>query len=391
MSPVSSATPYWRLSGFYFFYFASLGAFIPYLGPYLKSLKISEFQIGVIIGITMATKIIAPNIWGWIADHSGKRMLIIRLGCFFAALTFLGLLIEQTYFIVILVMTVFSFFWNAALPQFEATTFSHLTDREERYSSIRLWGSIGFIIAVVILGYVFQVLPYSALPYFVSALLIAIWLMSMTVPESAAGHLTLDHEPLKKTLSKPHVIGLLVGCFCMQASHGPYYAFYNLYMQSFQYSSSAIGWLWGVGVTAEVILFLFMHKISIRYHLPDLLMISFVLAILRWSLITFFPAHVPVMIFAQCLHAATFGLYHAAAIRLIHQFFRGRHQGKGQALYSSVSYGAGGALGSLYGGFAWDYIDRSWVFAGSIVFCVIGLWMIYRYVKPGMKSRQEIG
>lgn len=391
MSPVSSTAPYWRLSGFYFFYFASLGAFIPYLGPYLKSLDITTFQIGVIIAIIMATKIIAPNIWGWIADHSGKRMLIIRLGCFFAALSFLGLFIEQTYFVVIVVMTIFSFFWNAALPQFEATTFSHLLDEEDRYSSIRLWGSIGFILSVVALGYVFQVLPYTTLPYFVSILLFCIWLMSMTVPESAAGHLALDHEPLKKTLSKPHVLGLLAACFFMQASHGPYYAFFNLYMQSFDYSSGATGWLWGIGVTAEVILFIYMHKLSGRYALQTLLMISFLLAILRWTLITLFPTQLPVMVFAQTLHAATFGLHHAAAIRLIHQFFRGPHQGKGQALYSSVSFGAGGALGSLYGGFAWDYIDRSWVFAGSIMFSMIGFWLIYRYVKPEKNSRQQLG
>jgi PPP family 3-phenylpropionic acid transporter len=389
MSPVSSVTPYWRLSGFYFFYFASLGAFIPYLGPYLKSLEITTFQIGLVIAITMATKIIAPNIWGWIADHSGKRMMIVRIGCFLAALSFTGLLIEQTYVVVVLVMTVFSFFWNAALPQFEATTFSHLPDNEERYSSIRVWGSIGFILTVVALGYVFQVLPYSSLPYFVSVLLVCIWLVSMSVPESAAGHLVLDHEPLKKTLSKPHVLGLLAACFFMQASHGPYYAFYNLYMQSYEYSSGVTGWLWGVGVAAEVILFLYMHKLSRRYTLQSMLMFSFLLGILRWTLITLFPTHLWIMIFAQSLHAATFGLHHAAAIRLIHQMFRGRHQGKGQALYSSVSFGAGGALGSLYGGFAWDYIDRSWVFAGSIVFCLIGLFLIYRYVRTDRNSSEN--
>ena len=386
MSSIPSSAPYWRLSGFYFFYFASLGAFVPYLGPYLKSLEITTFQIGVIIAITMATKIIAPNIWGWIADHSGKRMLIVRLGCFFAALSFLGLLIDQTYFMVIVVMTIFSFFWNAALPQFEATTFSHLNNEEDRYSSIRLWGSVGFIITVVVLGYVFQVLPYSTLPYFVSILLIGIWLVSLTVPESAAGHLAIDHEPLRKTLSKPHVLGLLAACFCMQASHGPYYAFYNLYMQSFDYSSGTTGWLWGIGVMAEVVLFIYMHKLSARYALYNLLLISFVLAVLRWTLIMLFPTQFAVMIFAQLLHAATFGLHHAAAIRLIHQLFRGRHQGKGQALYSSISYGAGGALGSLYGGFAWDYIDRSWVFAGSIIFGLIGFLLVYFFVRPGTRK-----
>jgi PPP family 3-phenylpropionic acid transporter len=53
------------------------------------------------------------------------------------------------------------------------------------------------------------------------------------------------------------------------------------------------------------------------------------------------------------MHAASFGVYHAAAIALFHRHFAGRHHGKGQALYSSVTYGVGGALGSYYSGVLW--------------------------------------
>jgi len=382
MSVASSPAPYWRLSGFYFFYFASLGAFIPYLGPYLDSLNLSPFQIGVLVAITMATKIIAPNIWGWIADHTGKRMRIVQLGCFFAAIAFSILLLEQTFLILIVVLSLFSFFWNAALPQFEATTFNYIRDQVDRYSAIRLWGSIGFVISVVALGYVYQANPYSVFPYVFLVLLISIWLMSLTVPETAAGHLQLDHQPIITILKKRHVVGLLLTCFFMQASHGPYYAFYNLYMQSYNYSSEMIGWLWGIGVTAEVILLVFMYKLLKVYSLRNLLIASLILALMRWLLTALFPTLTWVMVFAQLLHAATFGLYHVAAIRLIHQLFQGQHQGKGQALYSSLSFGAGGAIGSLYSGFAWDYLGRAWIFYGAAIFCLFGLWFAIRYIKP---------
>ena len=73
--------PYWRLSGFYLFYFASLGALVPYWGLYLKSTGFSAHDIGVFMAIIMGTKIVSPNIWGWIADHLGHRMLIVRVGC----------------------------------------------------------------------------------------------------------------------------------------------------------------------------------------------------------------------------------------------------------------------------------------------------------------------
>ena len=382
MSATSNNTPYWRLSGFYFFYFASLGAIVPYWNLYLKELQYSATQTGILIGILMATKIIAPNIWGWIADHTGKRMTIVKLGCLFAAITYTGILIDQEFWWLVFVTLVFSFFWNAALPQFEATTFNHLGDQEQHYSSIRLWGSIGFVIAVVALGYLFESISILQLPVFILSLLIGIWVISMSVPESASGHLPVEHEPLRKVLSKPAVAGLLVTCFCMQASHGPYYAIYSRYMESFGYSVSNIGWLWALGVGAEVLVFIYMFRLFKFVSLRNLLLVSLFLATIRWLFIALAPEHMVLMLFAQLLHAATFGVYHAAAIRLIHQMFTGRHQGKGQALYSSLSFGAGGAIGSLYSGFAWDYLGRPAVFAVSVGFSVLGFIIAYVYIRP---------
>jgi PPP family 3-phenylpropionic acid transporter len=80
--------PYWRLSGFYLFYFAVLGALLPYWSLYLQSLGFSSHKIGELMALLMATRILAPNIWGYIADYSGRRMTIIRLASLLAALAF---------------------------------------------------------------------------------------------------------------------------------------------------------------------------------------------------------------------------------------------------------------------------------------------------------------
>ncbi|WP_419582672.1 MFS transporter, partial [Thiolapillus sp.] len=50
--------PYWRLSAFYFFYFAALGTLMPYWGLYLQSLGFDAFAIGSLMSILMATKIV---------------------------------------------------------------------------------------------------------------------------------------------------------------------------------------------------------------------------------------------------------------------------------------------------------------------------------------------
>lgn len=372
--------PYWRLSGFYLFYFASLGALLPYWGLYLESRGFDVAAIGNLMAIIMATKIVSPNIWGWIADHTGRRMAIVRLGSLCAALAFIGVFYQDGFLWLAMVMMLFSFFWNAALPQFEATTFHHLGVHVDRYSSIRLWGSIGFIVSVWGLGSVMEGQGIQLLPWILMALFIAIWISSLLVPEEAAGHLSLNHEPLRKILTRPSVMGLLIVCFLMQAGHGPYYTFYSIYMKDYGYSLGLIGGLWAIGVIAEVGLFLLMHRMVPRFGLRNLLLSSLALAVLRWLLIGLFPEYLIVMLFAQCLHAATFGIYHAAAIQLIHTYFKGKHQGKGQALYSSLSFGAGGALGSLYSGYVFDIFGASMMFIIAAGLSFIAFLIAWRFI-----------
>ncbi len=142
----------------------------------------------------------------------------------------------------------------------------------------------------------------------------------------------------------------------MQLSHGPYYTFYSLYLQEhYTYSSTATGLLWALGVVAEVAIFLVMPKIMQRIDIRNLLLLSFLISSLRWLLIGYCASWLWVLLFAQLLHAVTFGIAHAASIEIVRTHFKGAHQGQGQALYSSLSFGAGGAVGALMGGFLWDH------------------------------------
>ncbi len=374
--------PYRSLSSFYFFYFASLGALIPYWALYLESLDFTPRQIGELMAILMATKIIAPNVWGWIADHTGQGVRIVRLGSLFAAISFATIFVDQSYLWVALVMLLFSFFWNAVLPQFEAVTLDHLGDEQQRYSSIRLWGSVGFIIVVVGLGSLLDSYSVGLLPWVMLGLLVAMFLAAQWVPERKIVSSAQPNQPLFHILARPQVFVLLICCFLMQASHGPYYTFFTLYLEQYGYSRSLIGQLWGLGVLAEIAIFLVMHRLAPRFGLQNLLFVSLLLAALRWLLIGLWAENLYLMLFSQLLHAASFGIFHASAIALVHRFFAGRHQGKGQALYSSISFGAGGAVGSLYSGYFWEQLGPSSSFFAAGAFALLGVLLAGLFLVP---------
>ena len=372
--------PYWRLSGFYFFYFALLGALVPYWGLFLQNRGFDAIAIGELMAILMATKIVAPNIWGWLGDHLGHRMVIVRLASLISVAVFAAMFWAESFWTIALVMTLYSFFWNASLPQFEVVTFSYLKERVARYARIRVWGSVGFIVTVIVLGALVEWHgPEIVLPA-VLLIFIAIWLSSVVVrdPDPEPHH--HEQPSLLAVLRQPSIIAFFVAVFLMQASHGPYYAFFSIFMKDHRYTETLIGQLWALGVLAEVGLFVVMHHLLTRFGARRVLIASLVLAALRWLMIGYLADSLLLLLIAQLLHAATFGTFHAAGIHLVHHYFRGRHKGRGQALYSSVSFGAGGALGSLLSGYAWEGIGPMLTFAAASVVALLGALSVWRWL-----------
>ncbi|WP_461481979.1 MFS transporter [Porticoccus sp.] len=376
----SEPVPYWRLSAFYFCFFGLLGALFPYWSLYLKSLGFAAAEIGLLLALPMVTKIIAPNLWGWLADHTGQRLRVIRLGALLSCLCFAGIFISQQFWMVAFVMVGYSFFWNAVLPQQEVITTSFLRDKPENYSRVRLWGSIGFIIFVLGSGAWFDRHSIAGLPLIGFLLLAGIFISSLVVPGPAQQTLSRPAQRFLRVLCQPAVAAFFVAGMLMQFSHGIYYSFFSLYMEAHHYSRGMIGVLWSVGVVAEVVLFVLMHRLLPRFGVRAIMAACLLLATLRWLLTGYFPQHLLLLVFAQSLHAFTFGAYHAAGIDGIRRLFEPGNQGKAQALYSAFCLGLGGAIGSWLGGLVWDYRSVLAFEMGALA-CFIALFVIWFYLK----------
>lgn len=376
-------TPYWRLSAFYFFYFATLGCFLPYWNLYLKEYYFSAAEIGELTAFMMATKIISPNLCGWIADQTGQSLRVIRITSFLAIIVFIGFLYRQSFQWFVFVTVSFGFFWNAALPQFEATTLHHLKAQPHRYSHIRLWGSVGFIVTVLGIGYLLDLYSIKLLPFLIISLLASIWLISLLTPAMVIATTSQTTLRIWQIIKQPEIIAFLLVYMLLQATHGPYYVFFSIYLKQLGYSTGMIGILWSLGVVSEVIVFIFMHQLLKFVSLRRLLLLSLLLSILRWLIIAWYADHIYMLVGAQILHSATFGTAHVAAIHLVQSYFGQHHQGKGQALYNSFSFGLGGMLGGLYSGYAWDVFGAQWVYSAAAVLSALAYIIAIIWVGKG--------
>jgi MFS transporter, PPP family, 3-phenylpropionic acid transporter len=354
--------PHRRLAGFYFFYFAYLGTFAPFFSLYLDSVRLTPFEIGVLMSLPQVTRIVAPHLWGWLADRSGRRVRVVRLTGIAGTLAFLFVFAGTQFALLFATLFAMTFFWSAALQLMEATTLTYLGEETSRYGPVRVWGSIGFIVAVVGGGYLLDVLPLAAVPFLVLATMLAMLAFACVVPEAPA----IAHEAersIGRVLLRPEVVALIVSGAFMSAAHGPYYTFYSIHLVGEGYSKAATGWLWALGVACEIGIFAWMPRLYQAFTLRQILIASFALAAVRFLLIGWLAQSFAVLLFAQVLHAATFGAFHAASIGYVHRIFRGNLQARGQAIYGSFSFGVGGALGGLASGYVWEHSGAALAFS----------------------------
>lgn len=375
-----SAFPRVPLSGYYFFYFAFIGAFSPYFGLYLQSRGFTAWDIGLLMSQMQLMRLFGPNLWGWVADRFGYRLRIIRLAGLFGLAGFLAFFWLDRLPGMLVAMAVLAFFWSGALPLVEMLTFDHLREERGRYGRIRLWGSIGFIVAVMSTGALLDAVAPVGVLWVCTLILAGILGFALILPEAPVHPVAVESPPITRILRQSKVLALLGACFAMSAAHGAFYVFYSIHLSGHGYAKTAVGLLWSLGVLAEIGVFLLMPRLTRRFSLRDILLVSFAAAVLRFLIMGWAVESAAAMIFAQLLHGLTFGAYHAAAIAAITQWFPGKSQGRGQALYSSLSFGAGGLVGALISGRTWDDWGAGWSFSLGAAFALAGWLLIYRWV-----------
>ena len=376
---MTSNSPYFRLSGFYFWYFAFVGAYGPFFALYLQDRGFDPVDIAMLMAVGPVARIFVPNVWGWLADRYRGRDLIQRALAFVTPFIAAGLLLHPGFAGLLTLLILWSVFWSGLLPLVEAGTMTVLRAHIGAYGRVRLWGSIGFIVVVVGGGYWFDAVGVGALEWIIPALLVCTALTVFMLPrDRSERNESKGTASLRAVFAQPGVAGLIAGFFLMQFAHGPYNTFYSIYLVEGGYTKTAIGWLWALGVVAEIILFMWLPQLMRRWRLQQVLIACFAFAVLRFLLIAWGLRSLPIMMFAQLLHAMTFGAFHAAGVAATHQVFGDRLRSRGQALYSSLGYGAGGACGTLAAGYAWAQFGGAMTFSFAAAAALLALVLVRR-------------
>ncbi len=372
-------------------YFAHIGFFNPYLPLWLKDLGYSILAISLLTAVQSATRLVAPYGWGWLSDHTGERIKLLRYGATAALLVSLGLWFNGGVAWLALVLALMFLHTSAMMPMSEAAL-AHLVSAgggfdARRYGRVRLFGSLGFLVTVFAAGAWFQHFGMGHFPAWTVATLLLVVASAWSLPdlkEAVAAH--ERRQPVLPILRQRAVQWFFASVFFHVLAHMAIYIYFSLYLDVMGYSKTVIGLLWAVSVIVEIGWFYTQSRWLPLLSLSGWLLLCGALMALRMGMTAAGAALWPVLLLAQALHAFTFAAHHATCIALLSHHFPGRLRGRGQALYTVLGYGLPGVLGGLGGGVLSSRLGLVSVFWAALLSAVLAAlcaWQVSRQLHGG--------
>jgi MFS transporter, PPP family, 3-phenylpropionic acid transporter len=384
----------WRLGTFYAAYYATAGVLAPYFPLYLEQRGLTAAEIGVVMALAQGLRVVGPTVWGWLADHTSHRVAVLRFTALVACLSFVPMLHPGGFGFVFIVMLVFNLFLAGQVPVAEAIATLHLRedpDAAARYGRLRACGSIGFIGLVLLTGAWLDRAGVALTPYLLVGLLALIFASTCVVRDV---HAPAEPGPARNSvlerLRERRVRWFFASAFLMIFAHSALYTYLSIYLAQLGYTKFQIGVFWVLGVVIEIVLFYSQGRLFKRFDLLRLIELSLLVAGVRFFLIAELAQIAVVLVVAQLLHAVTFAMHHSASVLTIQRWFGGRTAARGQALYTSIGYGAGGTLGSLVAALLWTQVSPSAAFLSSSVAAWLG-WIAVRRARKWDRSVSAVG
>ena len=356
------------ISIFYFFYFSIIGIYIIFMPKVLELIGYSAFEIGIIFSSAPLVRFLVPLLFikgfrlGNRSFYTALLVLTFGVVSFFPSIRHFYPLLGSN--------ILFGIGISLVLPYVELISLSEIG--KERYGKSRLFGSIGFMaVALVLVRFLDD--PLVALNYLATATLVTVFFAFVLVRNAHAFHRKNEHVTNDIDLLRDWRLWL--GFMLMQVSFGAFYNFFTIYETAHGISMQTTIYLWSFGVLIEIVMLYFQGKL-LHGDLLKLLQFTTAATVIRWILVFLFPAALPVLFFAQALHALSFALFHSASISYLYHLYRNRSLA--QQLFSGISYGLGGLIGASLAGYIYQYFPDS-LFLSSAILALGSFYFLRSY------------
>ncbi|MFP1928085.1 3-phenylpropionate MFS transporter [Lonsdalea quercina] len=352
----------------YFTYFFCYGIFLPFWGRWLQGEGLSDETIGLLLGAGLVARCCGSLAITAGVGHPSRLIGALRGLALVSLIMAFGFWLGNAWLWLLLVMIGFNLFFAPLVPLTDALASTWRKQLTMDYGRVRLWGSIAFVIGSAVTGDLVAVWGHPAILMVLCVgllcMLLGMLFQPETAPQAAASQSTdLASTPWRQLLSETAVWRFMLGVTLLQGAHAAYYGFSVIYWQNMGYSASVVGYLWSLGVVAEIVIFALSHRLFRRWTAQGLLLLSAACGVIRWGLMGS-TVSLPWLIVIQLLHCGTFTICHLSAMRFI-STRQGSDVLKLQAVYSALAMGGGIALVTVFSGYLFSHLQGKtfWVMA----------------------------
>lgn len=366
----------------YFTYFFSYGIFLPFWSVWLKGTGLTPETIGLLLGAGLVARFLGSLIIAPRVTDPSRLVFALRVLALLTLLFALAFWAGNHVGWLMVIIIGFNLFFSPLVPLTDALANTWQKQIVMDYGRVRLWGSVAFVIGSALTGKLVSLFDYRAilamLTLGVISMLLGMLLRPSVMPLGESRAQATAGWPAWRGLIRQN--GRFLACVSLlQGAHAAYYGFSAIYWQEAGYSASTVGYLWSLGVVAEVIIFALSNRLFRRWSARDLLLLSAVCGVVRWALMGWTTA-LPWLLVVQVLHCGTFTVCHLAAMRYI-AARQGSEVIRLQAVYSAVAMGGSIAVMTIFAGFLFQHLHQGvfWVMA------LVALPAIF--VRPGVSAR----
>jgi len=352
----------------YFTYFFCYGIYLPFWGVWLKGAGLDAEKIGLLLGCGMVARFVGSLLIASQVRNPSQLILALRLLALMTCLFALGFWLGSQWLWLLLVMIGFNLFFSPLVPLSDALAATWTRQIGLAYGPVRLWGSLAFVISSALTGQLVSAWSEHAILLMLTlgtlAMCAGMLLPPRTMPQGEARQVKRGGWAAWRDLLRENAVWRFMVCVTLlQGAHAAYYGFSAIWWQEAGYSAGLVGYLWSLGVVAEIVVFALSHRLFSRWGARDLLLLSGVCAVIRWGMLGATTA-LPWLVVAQILHCGSFTVCHLAAMRFI-AARQGAEVIRLQSLYSALAMGGGIAVMTMLCGVLFAHLHGHlfWVMA----------------------------
>lgn len=351
-----------------FIFYITMAAF-GYFNIYFRDIGLDSFQIGLVNAVPRIFALLLMPIWGVLTDYfqENKKVLFITMSG--TLITVLIFPFAHSLKALMVIMFLYTLFQNPILPLSDSLLLDYLGDKGSLYGRFRLWGSLGYMITVSLLGYFLEKTVSVNLFYVYAVILVISLFLLKFLPKSKRDIKVINLVDFKKVFRKKRLIYFLLFIFVLQTSMNANYTYFPLYILDHGGREFLLGIAMTISSASEILAFLFSDKIIRRYRFSKIIFLISVSFMFRWLALSFFPV-TPIILISQLLHSITFGLFFAVGVDYVNRLSGEKFRATGQNIYSAVYMGLSAVSGSLIGG--WIYQ----LFGGEMMYLLWGITVI---------------